>query len=88
MVNLEYSFTTTLPIEKTFSFIADHFFDNLHVWNNALQKVEKLTPGEVTTGTKGFELQLIQGKPYERKFEVVTYEKNKRFAVKSIVSSQ
>ena len=76
------------PIEAVYAFVADGFFQNLKTWNPDLVEMKPLGDGIIKKGARGHEAQVIQGKRYERDFEVTDYESPKVFAIKSLGSPQ
>ena len=69
------------PREQVFEFVARQFVENLGRWNPALLRIEQTSPGPITVGTTGREVQRIQGKEVGRNFKIEAFEPPQRFVV-------
>jgi len=69
------------PIKEVFHYIAS--MDNVPELMPNVVKMEKITPGELSKGTKFLETRSVRGKEIRAEVEVLEYEENKLFTTRS-----
>ena len=78
MIRVETSIIINRPVAEVFAYVAD--FENMPKWETDFQKVERLSPGASTIGSK-FRAQLkMPGSIANSIFTLTGYEANKRIA--------
>jgi hypothetical protein len=69
--------------EDVFRYVAEGFFEHVREFNPAAIEAAKTSEGPIAKGTRGREVQMIQGKRRERELEVIEYEPVELFAMKN-----
>ncbi len=64
------------PIEKVFSFVADHFFDNYPRWAMEVVEFKPINDNPMAVGSLAKQVRIEQGRKTESTFEVKVYEIN------------
>jgi len=81
MVKNEFSININRPVEEVFNYVSN--LQNGSQWQSGLLEVRQLTPGSLKTGVQYAAVRKFLGKKLEGVVEIVTYELNKKFAIKS-----
>lgn len=82
MVTHENTVTIHRPVEEVFAYVND--LQNGPQWQNGLLEVRCTTEGPLGVGTQYTSVRKFMGRTLESGIEFVTYEPNKRIAIKSI----
>lgn len=85
MVTIEGSTTIARPVENVFDHVADE--RNEPMYNPRMTAVEKLTPGEIGTGTRWSATIDSRGRPMPMEIEVTDYERPLRLASTTIMAA-
>lgn len=80
----ESSVVINKPIDETFEYIAEHFFDNYPKWAVDLIALEPLDGREIFVGAKAQQVRRDQGKEVKSTFQVSDYQPTKLFSCKGI----
>ena len=70
--------TIRKPAEEVFAFLAD--FENIPVWNYAIEETSKTSAGPVGVGTRYRQTRAVPSRSVEG-FEVTVFEPNRRLAI-------
>jgi uncharacterized protein YndB with AHSA1/START domain len=71
--------TIKRPVRDVFAYLAD--FENVPEWNYAITQTRKTSDGPVGVGTRYVQTRSIP-RPGDEAFEVITYEPEKRLAIR------
>ena len=81
MVKNETSIIIHRPIEEVFAYVSD--LQNGPQWQSGLLEVRHTTPGPLAIGAQFTSVRKFLGRKMEASIEIVTYEPNRKFAMKS-----
>jgi hypothetical protein len=84
MVVASHSVIVARPLPDVFRFVAEQYFEHAAQWNPTTVTLKKTAPGPMGSGTTGYEVQMIDGKPYERHFAVREWVPLNRFRMVSM----
>lgn len=83
MIVIDTSVVIDRSAEACFDYVARAYFDHLRRWSPEVTELKKLTDGPVKVGTQGREVARFRGKTHSRTLEVIEYQHDVSFAVKS-----
>lgn len=78
MPTFENTVTIQKPAEEVFAFLAD--FENIPIWNYAIEETSKVSAGPVGVGTRYRQTRSIPSRSVEG-FEVTVFEPSSRLAI-------
>ncbi len=78
MQKFENTVTIQRPAEEVFAFLAD--FENIPMWNYAIEETSKASAGPVGVGTRYRQTRSVPGRSVED-FEVTVFEPARRLAI-------
>jgi hypothetical protein len=82
MEAFENTVTIRQPVEKVFEFLAD--FENVPLWNYAIEETRKTSPGPVGVGTAYHQVRSVPSRSVEG-FEVTTFNPPRRVEIQGVV---
>jgi uncharacterized membrane protein len=86
MIQHKIEITVNRSVEEVFRFLTEA--KNLPEWESGLIEVEKLTEGNWKVGTRLREVRRLNGRTSESIAEIIHFEQDKRFDVKSLTKPE
>jgi hypothetical protein len=84
MVVASHSVIIARPLPDVYRFVAEQYFEHATQWNPATVTLKKTAPGPMGSGTTGYEVQMLDGKQYERHFAIREWVPLNRFRMVSM----
>jgi hypothetical protein len=84
MIVASNSVTIARPIPDVFRFVGEQFFEHATQWSPQTVQLKKTAPGPMGVGTTGYEVQMLDGKQYERHFAFREWKQYSRFRLVSM----
>jgi hypothetical protein len=88
MVVASHSVTVARSVPDVFRFVGEQFFEHATQWSPTTVQLKKTAPGPIGVGTTGYEMQMVDGKSYERHFAIREWKRYMRFRMVSMESEQ
>jgi len=84
MVVASHAVTIARPIPDVFRFVGEQFFEHATQWSPQTIQLKKTAPGPMGVGTTGYEVQMLDGKQFERHFAIREWKQFNRIRLVSM----